>query len=129
MASTTPRLDFDAWWYLWLSQRQTANKPAAIDAARAGWSAAARTLELEVAALREQVARLMKAPEDTLREQLAAARREMRERCAATAGKKSSWTYDPHGEDADYWNGYSYGRRDAENEILAARDALEGKKP
>src|SRR3990167_9845531 len=44
MASTTPRLDFDAWWYLWLSQRQTANKPAAIDAARAGWSAAARTL-------------------------------------------------------------------------------------
>jgi len=36
--------DFDAWWYLWLSQRQRANKPAAIDAARAGWSAAIRTL-------------------------------------------------------------------------------------
>ena len=37
--------DFDAWWYLWLSQRQTANKPAAIDAARAGWSAAIRAFK------------------------------------------------------------------------------------
>ena len=82
-------------------------------------------LELEVAALREQVARLMKAPEDTLREQLAAARREMRERCAATAGKKSSWTYDPHDEDADYWQGYKYGRRDAETAIRALPDEQE----
>ena len=60
-----------------------------------------------------------------LREQLATARREMRERCAATAGKKSSWTYDPHGEDADYWQGYKYGRRDAETAIRALPDEQE----
>ena len=74
MASTTPRLDFDAWWYLWLSQRQTANKPAAIDAARAGWSAAARTFELEAAALRERNV-MMRERLNVVVEQLVTARR------------------------------------------------------
>ena len=31
--------DFDEWWAVWISSRQTPNKPSAKDAARAGWAA------------------------------------------------------------------------------------------
>jgi len=88
----------------------------------------ARQLERELSELRHDLERSMIAHNADLAaqsEQLATARREMRERCAATAGKKSSWTYDPHGEDADYWQGYKYGRRDAETAIRALPDEQE----
>ena len=86
-----------------------------------------RRLRKYAAGLRDTIAPVPHGGADLIDEAAGALELDAYTRCAEIAGKKSSWTYDPHGEDADYWNGYRYGRKDAETAILAARDALRRK--